>query len=532
MIFSKFVDYYQLFAMPRKRQPLTLENLALEAFGECLKIIGRKMVATIKRPDAPQGHLILQLSLDYLNELIFQSIPWYLYDRMAVQVLKSTSELIKEIKETFVPSGPISTFINQMNIVVNLTEVAIHPCLTSIDISQWPKIMRHVLYKTLPRMTGMEILNLGSGSGGWKTSDIEKSIISGVLNMKNLTQLCLCFDCTDHILNKVGDTCKNLQSLDVTSSRSVTDRSVSALTRCKRLKELHLYRTSISTEGFAILLSNLPQLEDLGRHDEFGSILEHIRTTCLTIGPFPLRNFQSKDMTTVDLNLLIEMCPYISNVFFYHDIPATDLTVFAALENLTDLKLLNCDFFTDRVNLLLEMRGRNLVALHLEHVDQIDMNALIYISQYCPNLKKLVLYNCEFLEHTSISLRHLTVLPFQNLEHLMCVADCALTHLEFLLSNCFNIKFIQLGSSTGIGDETMFKVFEKNSMKHLEVLRILYSDNLSMNCVRLLMEHCENLKVLSELESWQGISYDQLREFRREIKDYNFDLDVSPTLSY
>lgn len=521
--------------MPKKKQPLSMESLALQAVGQFVTAVGRKMInplVGIARQDSLRGIALLQSNLDRLNELLYASVPWYLYDQMATQVLTAIAALIQETKQTYVNSEPMTIFINQMNIVVHLTEVAIHPHLRNIDFSVWPKIMRHVLYKNLYRMTGLEKLNLGSGSGGWKTSDIEKLTVCGVSSMNNLTSLCLCFDCTDHILSVVGQNCSRLQCLDVTASRSVTDRSVSILVNCRELKELHLYRTSVTVEGYAVLLKGLPRLEDLGRCDEFGFILEHLRSTEGNIGPFGLRIFQSRDVTTYHLNLLIEMCPRVTHVSIYHDERISDLTVLSALDDLCELKLLSCDFFTDRVKQLLEVKGYNLSWLHLEHVEEIDLNALIYISQYCPNLKKLTLYNCEFLEHTSLSLKMLSVQPFRSLERIMCVAECALLHLEFLLSNCFNIRFIQLGSSTGIGDVTMAKVLSKNPMKHLEELKILHSDNLSMKTVHLLMNHCDNLRVLSELESWQGITEEELREFRKELKQKNLDLDIRPTLSY
>jgi len=521
--------------MPKKKQPLSMESLALQAVGQFVTAVGRNMISPLvatARQDSLRGMALLQSSLGRLSELLYASVPWYLYDQMATQVLTAIAALIQETKQTYVNSEAMSTFINQMNIVVNLTEVAIHPHLRTIDFSLWPKIMRHVLYKNLYRMTGLERLNLGSGSGGWKTSDIEKLIVGGVLSMKNLTSLCLCFDCTDHILSVVGQNCCKLQCLDVTASRSVTDRSVSVLINCTELRELHLYRTSVSVEGYAVLLKGLPRLEDLGRCDEFGFILEHLRSTEGNIGPFGLKIFQSRDVTTCHLNLLIEMCPRVTHVSIYHDERISDLTVLSALDDLCELKLLSCDFFTDRVKQLLEVKGYGLTWLHLEHVEEIDLNALIYISQYCPNLKKLTFYNCEFLEHTSLSLKMLSVQPFRYLERITCVAECALLHLEFLLSNCHNIRFIQLGSSTGIGDVTMAKVLSQNPMKHLEELKILYSDNLSMQTVRLLMTHCDNLRVLSELESWQGISEEQLTEFRSELKRNNVDLDIRPTLSY
>ncbi|PSN57584.1 hypothetical protein C0J52_00532 [Blattella germanica] len=521
--------------MPKKHQPLSMETLALQAVGNFVSAVGQSMInpwCNIAHEDSMAGLTVLQGSFRRLNEILYASVPWYLYDKVATQALTAIAKLIQETKQNYVHFEPVTLFINQMSVVVNLTEVAIHPNLRNIDFSLWPKIMRNVLYKNLFRMTGLEKLDLGSASGGWKTSDIEKLIVTGVANMKNLTTLCLCFDCTDHILTIVGQNCTKLQRLDVTASRSVTDRSVNILLNCKELKDLYLYRTSFTIEGYALLLKGLPRLEDLGRCDDFGYILEHLHSTEGNVGPFGLRIFQSRDVTTYHLNLLIEMCPQVKHVSIYHDERISDLTVLSALDELSELKLLSCDFYTDKIKHLLEVKGYNLTWLHLEHVEEIDLNALIYISQYCPNLKRLTFYNCEFLDHTSLSLKTLSVQPFRCLERIMCAAECALLHLEFLLSNCFNIKSIQLGSSTGIGDVTMANVLSKNPMKYLEELRILHSDNLSMKTVHLLMTRCDNLRVLSELESWEGITEQELSVFQSELKRNNIDLDVRPTLSY
>ncbi|KAK3922389.1 F-box/LRR-repeat protein 7 [Frankliniella fusca] len=521
--------------MPRKKSPGSLQDLALKSIRHVVLSVGQQMIRSIA--DSPEGRLesetvVLQNCLERLNEALFANVPWYLFDRLSQIVLDTVHELIIETRAYFDNCLPISVFVARMNIVVKMTLVAIHPQLKSIDFSAWPKVMRNILYQNLFKMTGLEVLNLGSGSGGWETSDIEKSILSGVVQMKNLVSLCLCFDCTDHILSVVGQNCTLLQKLDVTSSRSVTDRSVPSLLNCSKLKQLLLYRTSVSTEGYAMLLSNLPFLEDLGRCDEFGYVLERIKMTGKFQGPFNLRYFQSRDVTTSHLHLLVAMCSQVTHVSIFHDERISDLTVLSSLEQLTELKLLSCDFFSDNIKSLLEAKGSNLTWLHLEHVEEIDLNALIYISQYCPLLKKLVLYNCEFLDHTSISLRTLHIPPFRHLERITCIADCAQAHLEFLLSNCFNIRFIQLGSSTGIGDAIMAKVLDVNPMKKLEELRILYSDDLSMRTVSLLMTHCENLRVLSELESWEGITKHELAAFRSEILKKNIDLDIRPTLSY
>jgi len=284
--------------------------------------------------------------------------------------------------------------------------------------------------------------------------------------------------------------------------------------------------------GYKDLLSGLPNIQDLGRCDEFGSVLEKLCEE--RANPLPLVVLQCKNMSIKQLKLLVQFCPQMANISFFHDDRIADLTVLNALHNLRDLKILNCEFFTDRVKQLLETQGKELKTLHLEHVEEIDLNALMYISQFCPKLKTLSLINCEFLQHNSLAfnINTLSVRPFNCLERLICVSDCSLNHLEFLMNYCINIRFIQLGSSTGINDATMSRVLQKNPLRMLEELKILYSYDLSMQTVQLLMTHCDKLHTLSELESWEGITSTELRNFREYIRTNNINLDTRPTLSY
>ena len=521
--------------MPRKHKTPPLEELALRSIGTYITSFGRnlsKPICKISQQDPDLGVKTLNALLKSMKQRLSSNVPWHLYDRMAVEALRSIMNLITETKNTYNDFSPINLFLTEVNIVVSLIEVVVHPHLRTIEFAAWPKIMRHVLYNNLHNMTGLEILDLGSGSAGWRTSDIEKIIINGVTTMPNLISFTLCFDCTDNIIAAVIQNCPRLRYLDVTASRSVTDRSIAALSKSQVLRDVKFFRTSVSICGYANLLLGHSRLEDIGRCDDIGDVFEHIRNKDNRYDlQFRLRSFESRNVAMNHLYSLISMCPYITRLSLLCDERITDLTILAALKNLTELKLLSCYFYADRVKTLLELTNSRITTLHLEHVDEIDRSALVYISQFCPNVRNLTFYNCELLDHTSTQFRKLPIGPFKYLERVKCVADCASVHLEFLLSHCVNVKFIQLSSSTGIGDTTMKKVFSLNPMTKLEELKILYSADLSMNTVRLLMQNCENLRRLSELESWQGITEDELILFREELKINNVELDTSPTLS-
>lgn len=450
---------------------------------------------------------------------------------MALKSLNAIKSLINERRNAYNDLQPIGIFLTEVNVIVNLIEVLLHHNLRSMEFPQWPKIMRHVLYNNLHNMSGLEMLDLGCGSAGWRTSQIEKLIINGVANMPNLISLTLCSDCTDNIIFVVGMTCKKLRTLDVIASRSVTDKSISSILNCRYLRQVKLFRTSVSINGFAQLLVGLPWLENIGRCDDIGDILESIT---LKQGDsaknLRLIVLESRNVTIEDLFLFSDMCPFITSISIMCD-ERIDLSILAALQHLQELKLLSCDFYADKVHRLLELTDSRIKSLHLEHVEEIDRSALVFINQYCSGITSLTFYNCDFSEGFSTQFRGFKVEPFKFLERLKCVADCASCHLEFLLSHCERIKFIQLGSSTGVGDLTMHKVFEVNKMRELEELKILYGGDLSMRTVRLIMENCERLTRLSELEGWHGVSQSELESFRQELRFNNMNLDTSPTLS-
>lgn len=522
--------------MPKKHKVPSLVDIAIYSVGNFVVTFGKAIiqpVCQLSKTNPEHGHKKLQSMIQLMQSLLSSSVPLHLYDRISVAILAAIVDLINETRGTYNDYMVTTAFLSEVTVVLHLSEVAVGTNLRTIEFSVWPKIMRHVLYNKLNHMIGLRILDLGSGSAGWRTSDIEKLIINGVFVMPNLISFTLCFDCTDNIILALAQHCRKLQKIDVTASRSVTDRSVVSLLMCEHLREIKLFRTSMSIVGYADLFSEHLRIEDIGRCDQFGYVLEvlHEREGN-SENVLHIKSFESRNFHLEHLDLLVDMCPYITSLCLLRDEGIDQLTALSALQNLRELKLLSCNFYTHGVRTLLEIKGSSIISLHLEHVDEIDLNALVEISQYCSNIKNLVFYNCELFEHVSNYPRKLTVLPFRSLERVKCVADCVNAHLEFLLSNCTNIRFIQLGSSTGISDLTMAKILSQNPMSKLEELKIAYGHDLSMNTVQLLIHNCDNLRRLSELENWQGISPTELCTFREDLKESNTDLDTSPSVFF
>ncbi|XP_050309419.1 uncharacterized protein LOC126745569 isoform X1 [Anthonomus grandis grandis] len=519
--------------MPKYKDVLTLRTLALKGIGSLVVSMTPEIMSKLQYNKDPQKIVAyLQTTIDRINYTLVSYVPYNLYETMAVEVLRAVKILIEKTKKNYYPQISMAHFLTEMNVVVSLTEVVLNSRLKTVDFSEWPKIMRYVLYKNLEKMSGLEVLNLGSCTGGWRTSEHDKNILEGITIMKNLQSVCLCFDCSDLVIQTISENCPNIQSIDVTSSRSVTDRSIPYLLNCKNLKELQLHRTSITAQGLAKLISRLPKLQDIGRCDEFGEVIIYIYKNEFNCGTFELKKIQTRDLSTENLRLLVNMFPKIEYICLFHDTQVANLSVLVSLVQLRQLKLLSCAFYEDSIKHLLEIGGYNFTHLHLEHVDEMDFNVLVVIGKYCPKMKSLVFYNCDFRFGNQRSVEQLRSRPFLNLERIFWVVDSSINHLEFILTHAVNIKYIHLGSSTGITHLNIANILRTNPMKYLEELRVLYSSDMNMRTVELLLASCTNLKVLSELESWQGISMEELKIFKDHIRKSNFDLDIRPTLSF
>lgn len=357
---------------------------------------------------------------------------------------------------------------------------------------------------------------------------MEGSLANSLECMQHLTHLNLNYDCTDAILETLVKHCPKLISLDIANSKCVTNESVyNLIIELKELRVIQLYRSSVTMEGYINLLLHLPELLDIGRYDELGKCLEYIDEYHPTYSNFKLEYFSSNHATTKQIQILCEKFPNINSVSLFHNILFLDLMAVIGINKLRILKLRSCDFFSDQIKDVLQVKGCNITELCLEHVDQLDMNALIYISQFCTELQTLCIINCNLIQSTSIHYRYFQLPPFTSLKNLTLIGTCTITHLEWILVNVHNVTMIHLGSLIPTTDELFEKVFLKNELEHLEELRILHSDDLTVKTLYALLNNCPNLSRLYEIESWSRILPFQIDEVKAFIKRHNFDIDLT-----
>lgn len=534
--------------MGKLKQPKTLEALSIEASARWLYNTGLRLIndCNVVKPyrhdieddenDDDDEDLRsanwktlekLQLVISIAHDYFEKCVPFYLFRTLQDEVIKSLTKLIGLCKAGIEFKANMAKFHLQVSIAVRLAESLVSVKMQSIDFDELPKMIRSAFYVHLPRMKNLEFLRLGSVTGGWKTFEMEERLAESLKCMRNLTHLCLNYDCTDKILRALVRNCPKLISLDITNSKYVTNSSVEIIEQMKGLKIIQFYRTGVSMEGYINLLLHLPVLVDIGRYDELGKCLEFIDEYHPTYGNFKLEHFSSNHATTRQLQILCEKFPNLTSISLFHNILFLDLMTVVGMNMLSKLKLRSCDFFSDRIRDLLQVKGCNITTLVLEHVEQIDMNALIYISQYCPELDTLVICNCNLIQSTSISFRYFQLPPFMSLKYLTLIGTCNHQHVEHILSNAHKLIFVHLGSQIPTTDALFVKIFMKNELAFLQELRINHSDDLTIKTAFALVDNCASLQKLNELESWTQVLPHQLDELKRYVKEKNFDVDLT-----
>lgn len=517
--------------MPKIIQPMRLEMIALHGSCTWLFSIGEEMMPILKQynqQNERKATQTLKMRVDMLRDLFEWNVPHMLFDTLSTMLFRKIPTFIEQLKPSLEHSATsLSKFLSSVNVAVTLTEILISTKLRQLDFEVVPKMMRHLFCSKLELLGGLRYLNLGSMSGGWKTDDMEPLILNGIQHLIYLQVFILNYDCTDNILHQLCKTSPRLHTLDVSSSKSINNDSISIVCHMTALRNIQLYRTSVTGEGYTKLLITMKLLEDVGRYDELGRCLEYIDFRYHDQTNFNLKRFGSRFVTLKHLQLLAEKCPNIEIVSIFHNPLISDLMALIGLNNLKDLQLMSCDFFGDQVRDVLEVKGCNLTHLHLEHVDEIDMNALMYISQFCPDLKVLTLYSCELIESTSLyTNKRLPVPPFMNLERLTLASQCVACHIEFLLFNAINLKYIHLGTSVPTHDYLFQRILANNPLEYLEELKVVQSDGLTIGTAYKLVENCPRLSFLRELESWNEVKPNEYETFKKFVKLKNYDIDL------
>lgn len=489
--------------MPRFNEVPTLETLSIKSVGKFIANLPRRIRSDIqidihKNPDCFQKYL------KKLSVILISHINCYLYDTVAVKVLQA-----------------VDCYENEQ-----LAELMLNSRLKHLDFSGWPEIDRSIFYKNLAKLHGLETLNLGSEIPKWPTFDCKTQIITAFKTMRNLRFLCLHCDCTDQIIQSISENCRHIQFIDVTFSCSVTDQSVQYLVQCQQLQELHLHCTSVTMGQHAILFSQLPYLQSVGRCDYFERIAKSLNQ-----GPY--NNFRKAIVEVFTARILDWLAPLFPKLesLCLHPLFSiqVDLSKLIYFNYLKELKLTRVGQYIQSFNQVIKLVGPQLMHLHLEDSEAIPLNSLLLIGNCCHNLTSLVILNSYFVKYHSFdeSVNDFNKQTFSKLTKIYWDVRNSAIILEDIVCNAVDIEYLHVGYSTRIEHENVLNILLVNPMKCLKELSVEHSDNINMDTVQIILDSCPNLEVLSDLGQWSAISEVDLRTFENSIRSRNFKLNVS-----
>ncbi|PNF39253.1 hypothetical protein B7P43_G16958 [Cryptotermes secundus] len=508
--------------MPPLKQPPSLESIVLQSVNKFTLALGHKLLDEVCSgtpttvPPTRWGmssNFVSKKPSEILNSQEMQhffhpGLPLYLSNAVTSVALKAITTIISQAKCThdgFSKSGDDSC----REIVESLISIVLRAQLTHFDLLKWPWFIGETLLKHLHIFHHLEVLKLWpvTWSPVWAT--VVEVLQGGYCSLSNLVSFSMRCHCTDKILILMVS-CTRLQYLDVMSSVEVTDLCVSSLLHLNNLKVMNMCSTSLTAVGYTRLLNGLPHLGKLVWFDLNSKALGSMKTS-----PLSLLSYEASRVSLNQLIIIVRMCPYLIQISL-HWVEA-DLSVLGELKQLKEIKIAHCSAVNSNLKGLLEVVGYNIASLELHEMKDVD---LLMIGALCINLKRMGLM-CDFKasEESFLAIKEPL---FKELEDLRFGSE----YSECLFFSCINIRKLEVSKCQNFNDHVVAALLTRNPLKQLEVLSVGHSGLLSMNTVHLLLESCDNLRVLEGLESWGGVTKSQVMELCADMKRKNMDIEI------
>jgi len=571
--------------MNRRLPVLSLEDIAIGTIrrylsDHCWTVA--KLYGGTEIEEVVNREEILPLHIAELRMRIFESIPWYLDEKVVKEIIQGIHEAVEEKQRQYNFNTHIPLYKTELYCMVTMVDLIVTPRLRRLEMPNIPKILRTHLTARLQNFTGLQYLDmllLGFGMDSRNTNSTEvvapSNIISALRCMSFLTHLILPTFCTNNIIRALTVTCKDtLTRLEIDHSLRTTDALVPDMVKLHNLRLLSMAGTTLSCEALAIILLGLKNLVSLPNGDFLCDVLEWLAyespEEVWNKGQrlqFQIQEFCSSEdyhfHSKKQMQLVAEMCPKISQVkFFYDSETLCEIKTLQNFRHLQDLRLNGGDFTKDPLRPLIENIGHQLTNLEFNHVDGIDRHAIVQMSLCCTNLRSLFFSACTFLDYGALH-RELfeyyqaggletieeielalllrdqeafnseiegLIQPFERLNELKMSCECSTSTLMFILLHCPALKKLFVGNNSELTDEALLQILSVNPLKWLEELELAAGENLSRTTLDILLNNCSNIRKVKGLKYWKAMTDEERDTFFQMVKKNNLDLDISEIL--
>lgn len=444
----------------------------------------------------------------------------------------------------------------------NLFEVLADSSLNEIDISKGgPVFVEEVfyLYRVIAMGNFKNLTKLGIICSikvmveEKYIPDVNSIIYKPLSHMKNLRYITLREVADSQILQTLGNSCPNLEYLDVKDSWLVKDSGIFSLivqnpdeisnlsqeeilsysgplNLCtNHLTFLGISGTDIGTISIILSLLCLPNLCSFGCHTNAASVsnvLLFLRSK-KNLNPLKLIELWDDDLTYQELNMLECLCPKLENLhtneFSLKSLQKVNLNI----NKIT----INCDYKNCSNELLnfLSFYGLHLTCLHLDNGINFSVNLFLLID-LTPSLKQISAPLC-------VEKEDIDALSKKEKWNVLTIADVCVNSilcLKFFFIFSPNLVSLKLKyipekysgeSFLDINDDFIIDTLQNDCLQYLEVFS-LEKCAFSVVGLSLLLENCPRLKQIGKLFYWENVLKEDLKLLKERIIKSNWDLKV------
>jgi hypothetical protein len=393
------------------------------------------------------------------------------------------------------------------DICANMLKAVLLPCMSTYNIGTTKSdFVQILLIKLLYVIPNIKALIFSSK----ERLNYMQPFMERIHILTQLQEFVFNFGCTTEIIIELSKYCPHLIKLSVRDSRRVDDECVEHLLKLTHLRALNVADTSVSINGYRALLWGLPQIQDVIWFRPIDPVLRGL-TGCLP----SVREFVGMVSAA---QLLVEKCPNITRLLLHS--PTEDISDLGELRSVAEMSIRQSCCIAIRFNALIINLGPNLTKLEMHRVLNINLNELI---NYCTVLEELSICFC----HITCTGKFDGKLPhFINLKELRLKQNKALFDSSSVLPLYVNLNVLHVVGMRQITNASVSQIVTAGGFINLTELVVDHCGNLSMETALLLMDSCPNLTKFGNINSWPGVSNEELATLVNFFRHNNLSLNV------
>lgn len=301
---------------------------------------------------------------------------------------------------------------------------------------------------------------------------------------------------------------------------------------CSTLCTLNIANTSVTSQGIAIALKNIPKLETLGEYCHIGKALELLDKSAILSTKLQLTMANACRTTSSRLQLLCNICTKLNRLTITEPLHSP-MMLSQLPKTLTFINLQNVptdnEWLDGLYKFLSGPQSQNLQQLFLkfrrEHVLQ-----TVDLSIFLPKLVNLETLSIDGVQSTFNSDSSNIVL--RKIEKIQLSHIDSPNTLQQLLECTPSLKVLHVYTCLGLNSLELLDILKTKEMfpaKQIsKSLNCIYINDLTLgniNTVKRIMDFCPEINKIGNISNWD-ISQEEIKEFNAWKHINNFKLEI------